>query len=67
MSGNDLPQKGPFGSKDRFFFPNIYRNFDCDNYDACLDIACNANWKVFTCEGCSQADYLELIPKGDDE
>jgi hypothetical protein len=58
MSGNDL---GPFGSKDRYAFERICRYFDCALYDVCLDTAANANWKVFTCEGCRLADKLEII------
>ena len=63
MSGTESQPEivGPFGSRDRFKFPKTYRYFDCDSYDACLDIAANRNWKVFTCEGCKLAKCLELI------
>ena len=63
MSGSELPPPvtGPFGSKDRFAYSEIFRDFDCDSYDHCLDIAANKNWKVFTCEGCSLACGLEKI------
>jgi len=63
MSGSDSKTQvvGPFGSKDRYAYPEIHRDFDCESYDHCLDIAANKNWKVFTCEGCSMACRLEKI------
>ena len=63
MSGKDSPIQivGPFGSKDRYAFATVYRDFDCDSYDSCLDIAANKNWKVFTCEGCELACRLEDV------
>jgi|6_EtaG_2_1085325.scaffolds.fasta_scaffold273381_1 hypothetical protein len=68
MSGTKSPTSvmGPFGSKDRFKFLKIYRYFDCELYDSCLDTAANSNWKVFTCEGCMLAKCLVLIDKGEE-
>jgi hypothetical protein len=65
MSGKtSQPQKiGPFGSKDKYAFPRICRDFDCELYDQCLDLAANKNWKTFTCEGCELATKLEIIDR----
>lgn len=70
MSGTEFKsrEKGPFGSRDKYKFDRICRDFDCDSYDGCLSIAANKNWKVFTCEGCVFATVLEIISvKGEED
>lgn len=57
-------RRGPFGSKDRFNFQKVSRDFGCSEYDDCLMFACQEKWKVFTCSGCTQA--LNLTEVSDD-
>ncbi len=68
MSGTESQTQkvGPFGSKDKYKYPKIYRYFDCSSYDTCLDTAANKNWKVFTCEGCVLAERLAFIDRSND-
>jgi len=45
---------GPFPCRqeDDEFTPD--RQFHCQNYETCLNLAAALDWESFTCQGCSQ-------------
>ena len=53
--------KGPFGDRLRFEIKIIHRDFSCEEYEACLEIAHQKGWRTFTCKGCDLSKNLEEI------
>ncbi len=40
---------------------DAFRNFDCPNYQKCLDLAAALDWSGFSCQNCSQEVNQQLL------